>query len=214
MILERLGRMAAGLVIAAYAIAIPATLLGNRIEPDHIGKETKRNPIIVLMEETTVFRNMSVEKIPTMIEIETMLMPAIWHDRKVNRLPRYAGISMSDEERQEFASIVYLEAGNQTKQLQQAIAEVILNRVISPDFPNTVHDVLYQGAGTRTPQFSPIGVIHKAEPAAAQYDAIDAALYGPSILPDDVVFFSLYGENERVWGEIQDVVFCHEYIWE
>lgn len=129
-------------------------------------------------------------------------------------LPRYAGVSMSEDERRELAAIVFLESANQCAGGQQAVAEVVLNRVISPDFPNTVHDVLHEGESTPVPQFSTIVNLDSAEPSAAQYAAIDAALYGPSILPEDVVFFSRCGENDRIWGKIQDHVFCYEYIWE
>lgn len=130
------------------------------------------------------------------------------------RVPRYARVGMSEDERRELAAIVYLESANQCADGQQAVAEVVLNRVISPDFPNTVHDVLHEGEGTAVPQFSTIVNLDSAEPSAAQYAAIDAALYGPSILPEDVVFFSRCGENDRIWGKIQDHVFCYEYIWE
>ena len=129
------------------------------------------------------------------------------------RVPRYAAVEMTDSERDELAAIVYLEAGNQSAAGQQAVAEVVLNRVISSDFPGTVHDVLHQGAGTRVPQFSTIGSIGTAKPTQAQYDAIDAALYGDSVLPADVVFFSRSGENDRVWGKIGDHVFCYAYQW-
>ena len=120
---------------------------------------------------------------------------------------------MSEDERRELAEVVYLEAGNQCAEGQQAVAEVILNRVISPDFPDTVYDVLHQGENSAGPQFSTIGSLALAEPETAQYEAINAALYGPSILPEDVVFFSRSGENDRVWGKIQDHVFCYRYIW-
>lgn len=129
-------------------------------------------------------------------------------------VPRYAGVSMSEYERRELAAIVFLESANQCAEGQQAVAEVVLNRVISPDFPDTVHDVLHEGEGTTVPQFSTIVNLDSAEPSAAQYAAINAALYGPSILPADVVFFSRSGENDRVWGRIQDHVFCYAYIWE
>lgn len=129
-------------------------------------------------------------------------------------VPRYSDVSMSEDEHRELAGIVQLEAGNQCAEGQQAVVEVVLNRVISPDFPDTVHDVLHQGEGTKRPQFSTIDNLASAEPVAAQYEAIDAALYGPSILPEDVVFFSRKGENDRVWGKIQDHVFCYKYIWE
>lgn len=129
-------------------------------------------------------------------------------------VPRYSDVSMSEDERRELAGIVQLEAGNQCAEGQQAVVEVVLNRVISPEFPDTVHDVLHQGEGTKRPQLSTIDNLASAEPVTAQYEAIDAALYGPSILPENVIFFSRNGENDRVWGRIQDHVFCYKYIWE
>ena len=126
---------------------------------------------------------------------------------------RYAGVSMTEAERDELAAIIYLEARGEPAEGQQAVAEVVLNRVVSPDFPDGVSEVLHQGEGTAVPQFSTIGLLSAAEPGQAQYDAIDAALYGPSILPVDVVFFSRNGENDRVWGKIGGHVFCYAYVW-
>lgn len=127
---------------------------------------------------------------------------------------RYAGMTMTEAERDELAAIIYLEARGEPAEGQQAVAEVVLNRVIRQDFPDSVHEVLHQGEGTAVPQFSTIALLETAEPTQAQYDAIDAALYGPSILPGEVVFFSRTGENDRVWGTIGDHVFCYAYIWE
>ena len=50
----------------------------------------------------------------------------------------------TEEEIDLMASIVYLEAGNQDMLGKQLVADVILNRVDSLDFPNTVHEVIYQ----------------------------------------------------------------------
>lgn len=127
---------------------------------------------------------------------------------------RYAGITMTEAERDEMAAIIYLEARGEPAEGQQAVAEVILNRVIHQDFPDSVYEVLHQGEGTAVPQFSTIAMLEIAAPTQEQYDAIDAALYGPSILPDEVVFFSRAGENDRVWGTIGGHVFCYAYIWE
>lgn len=126
---------------------------------------------------------------------------------------RYAEVRMTEDERGELAAVLYLEAGNQCATGQQAVVEVVLNRVISGAFPDTVHDVLHQGEGTAVPQFSTIYNIAIAKPGQSQLDAIDAALYGPPILPDDVVFFSRNGENSRIWGTIEDHVFCYSYVW-
>lgn len=80
-------------------------------------------------------------------------------------------------------------------------------------FPDSVHDVLHQGEDGDVPQFSTIYAVSTATPTQAQYDAINGALYGDTILDADVVFFSRNGENDRVWGQIGDHVFCREYIW-
>lgn len=127
---------------------------------------------------------------------------------------RYSEITMSDEELDELAEIIYHEARGESPEGQQAVAEVVFNRVIADNFPDTVHDVIRQGQGTSVLQFSTIKLLGTAEPLQAQYDAINAALYGPSILPDDVVFFSRKGENDRVWGEIGNHVFCYQYVWD
>lgn len=111
---------------------------------------------------------------------------------------RYAGITMTEAERDELAAIIYLEARGEPAEGQQAVAEVVLNRVIRQDFPDSVHEVLHQGRGNgAVPAFSTIALLETAEPTQAQYDAIDAALYGPSILPGEVVFFSRTGENDE-----------------
>ena len=129
------------------------------------------------------------------------------------RAAQYINISMTGAERDELAAIVYLEAGNQSEEAQQAVVEVVFNRVLNTYFPDTVHDVLFEGADSSVPQFSPIALIDTVTPGQAQYDAIDGALYGDTILDADVVYFSRNGENGRVWGQIGDHVFCREYLW-
>ena len=121
---------------------------------------------------------------------------------------RYSDIKLTDWEINEMASIIYLEARGECAEGQQAVAEVILNRVLSPQFPNTVHDVLYQKG-----QFSTITSIQNDAPTEAQYKAICAALYGEPILPTDVVFFAGRAENKNVWGRIGNHVFCYAYKW-
>lgn len=44
----------------------------------------------------------------------------------------------------ELSQLVQAEAGNQNEMGMRLVADVVLNRVDSPDFPNTIHDVIYQ----------------------------------------------------------------------
>lgn len=128
------------------------------------------------------------------------------------RAARYINIEMTPEEWDELAAVVFLESGNQCAEGQQAVVEVVFNRVLHSDFPDTVHDVLHEGESSSVPQFSTVYLIDTAVPMQAQYDAINGALYGDTILDADVVFFSRDGENDRVWGQIGDHVFCREYV--
>lgn len=213
-LLRKIGKIAVGLVLSASIAAIPAAKIWGHDISNKRAEKSAQPLGLLLMEKVSFWGTVSSLKIHAMIELWDMLTPVIADDTEPELVPRYAGINMSGEELWELAGIVYLESANQCHEGQQAVAEVILNRVASPSFPNTVHDVIHEGEGTKVPQFSTVMNLGMAEPLAAQYDAIDAALNGPNILPEDVVFFSRYGENDRVWGKIQDHVFCYEYIWE
>ncbi len=150
---------------------------------------------------------------PTPAQTPKTEVPAVEEETEKKRLERYDGIEISEEEMLDLARIVYLEAGDQSIRGQQAVTEVILNRVIAKNFPNTVHDVLFQGAETSTPQFSTAPYISSAAPTEEQYLAIEQALYGPAILPADVVYFSQGGENEYIWGNIDGHIYCYQYPW-
>lgn len=189
-------------IVLALLLAALATVIIARIEAESPKGEVSTTPEET-PKETAVLQ---VEPTRAVAVIQTMEpMPKV--------VARYEGISMTEAERDELAAIIYLEARGEPAEGQQAVAEVVLNRVVSPDFPDSVSEVLHQGEGTAVPQFSTIGLLSAAEPGQAQYDAIDAALYGPSILPVDVVFFSRNGENDRVWGKIGGHVFCYAYVW-
>ncbi|HZJ91308.1 MAG TPA: cell wall hydrolase [Oscillospiraceae bacterium] len=127
----------------------------------------------------------------------------------IKPVERYSEITMNDDELDELAEIIYHEARGESVEGQQAVAEVVFNRVIADNFPDTVHEVLHQKK-----QFSTVRMLNTTEPRQEQYDAINAALYGPTILPADVVFFSRSGENSNIWGSIGGHVFCYQYNWD
>lgn len=64
-------------------------------------------------------------------------------------------------ELEELALLVQAEAGNQDELGKRYVADCVLNRVEDPDFPDNIHDVIYQ---TNPTQFSPTtdGGIEKA----------------------------------------------------
>lgn len=120
--------------------------------------------------------------------------------------PRYPDITLSDEDTALLAKLIWAEAQSEPFDGQQAIAEVVLNRVAAENFPGNVHDVLYA-----PDQFRAISQIYAAKPTHVQYEAIRRAIYGPHVVPEDVVFFSAGAVNGKVWGTIGNHTFCHQW---
>lgn len=102
---------------------------------------------------------------------------------------QYAGITMTDEEGRELELILAMEAQDEPFEGQKAVVEVIFNRVLSPEWPDTVHGVLSQKK-----QFSTWRYINHPYniPNEVQCDAIAEVLDGaPPVLPDmSYVYFS------------------------
>ncbi|NMD69061.1 LysM peptidoglycan-binding domain-containing protein [Bacillus sp. DNRA2] len=75
------------------------------------------------------------------------------------------------------ARLVYAEAKGEPYAGKVAVATVILNRVDSPDFPNTVRDVIYQISSSGSYAFTPVktGSINQAADAESQ-KAVNEAL--------------------------------------
>lgn len=119
--------------------------------------------------------------------------------------PRYPDIDLSFAERQLLARVVWAEARGESDEGQQAVAEVVLNRMASENFSDDLRDVIYG-----RDQFRSIGVLGRATPGRDQYEAIERAMYGPYVLPENVVYFATYEVNEKVWGTIGGHIFCYE----
>lgn len=117
--------------------------------------------------------------------------------------PRY-GIELTWEQMKLMAKVVWVEARGESKEGQQAVAEVILNRLTSNQFPDNLNDVIY-GEG----QFRSAKFLDKAEPYQLQYEAIENALFGPYVLPEDVYYFATTPMTSKVWGRIGGHIFCY-----
>lgn len=119
--------------------------------------------------------------------------------------PRYEEITA--EERELLARVVYAESNTEPIEGQIAVAQVVLNRVRSESFPDTVSEVIYQER-----QFSTAPILSRVTPNETNYEAVDAA-FETEVVPYDVLYFSRGAENDRVWGRIGAHVFCYGYVW-
>lgn len=133
--------------------------------------------------------------------------PFIYEEEKGPYIePRYGDLTLSDVDMNLIARLVWVEAQGEPDDGQQAVAEVILNRLYSDRFPNTVRGVIYAENQFRGTQY-----ISEAEPTQTQYEAVERALCGPYILPINVTHFATYAVNKDVWGTIGGHTFCYQW---
>lgn len=130
--------------------------------------------------------------------------PFIYYKPKpVRGEPRY-DFELTEEEMDLLAKVVWVEARGECMEGQQAVAEVIFNRMASENFSDKLEHVIYSAG-----QFVSSKFLEDAQPYQMQYEAIENALYGPYVLPMDVVYFATNAKTDNVWGEIGGHVFCY-----
>ena len=98
-------------------------------------------------------------------------------------------VQFAEGDRELLAQLIYCEAGNQPYEGQVAVGAVVMNRVMSAVFPDTVVGVIYQSR-----QFSPVGsgrlALALAEDHATEacYRAADAAMAGQTTVGNCLFF--------------------------
>lgn len=98
-------------------------------------------------------------------------------------------VTFEEGDRMLLANLIYCEAGNQPYEGQLAVGAVVINRVLSSVYPNTVVGVIYQNK-----QFSPVGsgrlalALAEDRATAACYKAADEAMKGQTNVGSCVYF--------------------------
>jgi len=108
----------------------------------------------------------------------------------VNELKANAVVSYQDEEFEWLAKIIHLEAMDEPYEGRVAVGAVVINRVQSSQFPNSIKDVIFAPG-----QFTPAGngKIYNTTPSDSDYKAAKEALSGT-----DPVEGALYFYNPKV----------------
>ena len=128
---------------------------------------------------------------------------------EANKQHRYskAVASMSSYDIELLYRITYHEAGNQCDEGQQAVAEVVLNRMINSRFPNTLQGVLFQKG-----QFCSESELMQSKYAPTEQVKrnVNLVMQGKTNnLPNNVVYFATSPINNRPYKKIQDHWFCY-----
>jgi hypothetical protein len=116
---------------------------------------------------------------------------------------RYVGYTLSEEDADTLVRFVMVEAGDASPEAQQAVAEVVLNRMYSFDYPFTVQKVIGKSELHRAT--SAMAKIRELDPDTRS--AVEAAVYGPYVLPVDICFYSPWTEGQDLWGELDEIKF-------
>ena len=111
------------------------------------------------------------------------------------------------------SKIIETEAGSNwlTEEHRQMVASVVINRVNSPEFPNTLYDVVYQKG-----QYAMAGTVsfEKLVPSEKSVRSAMAVLKNGSIAPPSVVFQAEFVQGKGIYKKITDSIlgttyFCH-----
>ena len=169
-------------------ISIPAFEYSFTTESNESASVTRNEVIRVTASEnyaTPIYvaeqRRRKIESVQTLQTYEQEL-PV-----KVFGLNRW-DIVLTDEEVELLARILWLEARGECEEGQEAVVEVVFNRMASDRFPDTLYEVLSQRNPT---QFSTWKNRDSARPTEKEYQSIAYVLDGnTSILRDDTIYFS------------------------
>ncbi len=101
------------------------------------------------------------------------------------------------------AKVIYAEAGSEflSDEWKMCVGEVVLNRVASPEFPNTIYDVVYQQGqyqGARS------GYIASLTPSERCIDIAKRLLNGERIMEPSVVFQANFKQGSGVYKSLYD----------
>ena len=116
-------------------------------------------------------------------------------------------ITLTQEEIDLLAKIVWLESQGEPTEGQEAVVEVVFNRMASEKYPDTLYDVLRQGNPT---QFCSWKNRERANPTEKEYTSIHEVLNGNThILRNDTLYFSTEPLTPRLDQKIGGHSFCY-----
>lgn len=128
------------------------------------------------------------------------------NDKKEQSENRW-NITLTQEEIDLLAKIVWLESSGEPVEGQEAVVEVIFNRIASDKYPDTLYDVLSQGNPT---QFCSWKNRDIARPTDKEYQSIMNVLNGnTNILRNDTLYFSTEPLTSRLDVMIGAHSFCY-----
>ena len=176
-------------------------------------KETQMEETAQVVQETPTEQNaQTVQKAPAEQDAQIVQEAPAEQDAQIVQETQAAPenrwhITLSPDETELLARIVWLESQGEPVEGQQAVVEVVFNRMRSDVYPDTLYEVLSQ----KNPvQFCSFKNRNRAKPTQKEYDSIQQVLDGKTrILRDDTMYFSTFPLTEHVEVKIGGHYFCY-----
>ena len=127
--------------------------------------------------------------------VESLRKPAAWEEGRAREVSEtLKGIPLDIEDYQTLLRIVEAEAGVCDSKGKILVANVVLNRVRSGEFPNTIREVVYQPS-----QFSPVsnGSINTCQVTSQTIECVRRALEGEDYSQGALYFMNRGGFRKR-----------------
>lgn len=188
-----------GLTITAVMLLIVLTF--DTSEPTVIQKEPISIHVVENTMEETTTQEITTEVTTEEITTEETTEEPTTEPQPINKWD----IELTDEEISILEQIVWLEAGNQSDEGIQAVAEVILNRMYSDLYPNDLVGVLSQRG-----QFGTWYNRCNAQVSKRVKKQVKKVLNGKTdVLPFETLYFNTTPLNSRVQAIIGAHYFCN-----
>lgn len=133
------------------------------------------------------------EPVAVQDEVESVMIKIIGMSESVPETETEPAIALDEEEYGLLLQLVAAEAEDQEFKAQYMVACVVMNRVESEYFPDTVEDVIWQTEPVE--QFTSMwnGRFERSEIRESCYDALDFLIEHGNELPEDVLYFTSDG---------------------
>ena len=126
-----------------------------------------------------------------------------WYENARNvKISKFGGVRWSYEDLEMLSKIIEAEAGMNwlDDYIMMCVGEVVLNRVDSPEFPDTIHEVIYQEGQYHHAE---LGILHEVIPTEKSISAALRLLNGERVINDKRVVF----QSNYILGEIHQVIY-------
>lgn len=110
--------------------------------------------------------------------------PEVEVDKEEETIAPTNKIDLSEKDRETLARLVYLEANIESVECQRAVVSVVINRLNSGYWGDTIDKVVYAKN-----QFTPARLISSTTPTQKNYEAVDYVLENGVTLPEYVLYF-------------------------